>query len=156
MTEYSFEDLICIVSGSPITGYTDGDDVLQGRRREDAFSDIVGADGEMLVIHSPNKSGEFVMRLKQTSPSNKYLNDKFNLQEAGSVAFAPVSVSFKNIRTGEKVEGVLGYIPKPAEITRGAGHNAMEWRIVVEDFKTILADLQAISNIVANIGGLLS
>lgn len=155
MTEYSFDDLIVIVSGTPITGYADGDDVIQAMRREDAFSDIVGADGEMIVIHSPNKSGEFTFRLKQTSPSNKYLNDIFDRQEAGSVAFAPVDVTFKNIRSGEKVEGVLGYIPKPAELTRGAGHNAQEWRIVVENFQNIFSDLQSISNIVANLGNLI-
>lgn len=155
MTEYSFEDIIASVSGTPITGYAEGDDVIQARRREDAFSDIIGADGEMLVIHSPNKSGEFIFRLKQTSPSNKYLNDIFDRQEAGSIAFAPVSVGFKNIRTGEKIDGVLGYIPKPTEITRGAGHNAQEWRIVVENFQNIFSELQAISNVVANLGNLI-
>jgi hypothetical protein len=73
MRVYSFKNITLLVNGVEITGFADGDDVLTASRRVDSASDLIGADGKMMVSLSADRSGEFTFRLQQVSGSNKYL-----------------------------------------------------------------------------------
>lgn len=139
MNSYSFTNVAVAVNGVTLSGFGAGDDVIQGRRREDAFSDTVGADGLMLVTKTSNRSGEFIIRLLQGSSDNAYLNSLFLAQEAG--AFAAVAVSVVDTVTGDSAVGTQGYITKPADMTRGAGANEQEWTLVVEEYNALFPSL---------------
>ena len=135
MQTYSFLSTILLVNGVPITGYANGDDVIQGARRVDAFTDVVGADGRMIVSQNADRSGQFTIRLQQESESNIYLNSIFDRAERG--LFLPVSTQFKNVVSGEIIGGSRGYITKPADFARGTVAQDQEWIIVVEDFNVL-------------------
>ena len=139
MNNYSFTNVAVAVNGVTLSGFGAGDDVIQGRRREDAFSDVVGADGLMLVTKTSNRSGEFIIRLLQGSSDNAYLNALFLAQEAG--VFAAVAVSVVDTVTGDSAVGTQGYITKPADMTRGAGANEQEWVFVVEEYNALFPSL---------------
>ncbi len=139
MNTYSFTNVSVTVNGVTGSGYGAGDDVIQGRRREDAFSDIVGADGQMLVTQNANKSGEFIQRLQQGSSFNAYLNALFVAQEAG--AFVAVAIGVVDTVTGDSAIGTQGYITKPADMVRGTGGNEQEWIIVVEEYNALFPSL---------------
>ena len=139
MNNYSFSNVALTVNGVSISGYATGDDVIQARRREDAFSDVVGASGDMLVIKNSNRSGEFLIRLQQGAGSNAYLNSIFLLQEAG--AFSAVLIGIVDTLTGDSALGTLGYLTKPADMVRGTGANDQEWVFVVEEYNALFPSI---------------
>ena len=142
MRKYSFLDQVAIVSGVPLTGFAEGDDVVQGARRVEAFTDVVGADGNMLVTQTADRSGTFIFRLQRGSVSNAYLNTLFDQQERGE--FEAVSVQVTNVKSGTTQNGTKGYLQKPADISMGNGAQALEWTIVVENYDAIFGALTAL------------
>jgi len=140
MRVYSFLNTVVLVNGVEITGFADGDDVIQINRRVDSGSDRVGADGNMMFSISADRSGEVTLRLLQTSSSNKYLNSLSALQEGGSRTFVPIVVTFQDTYRNDTATGVFGYLKRPADMTRGNTGQTQEWAIVVERLDILLGD----------------
>lgn len=130
MKNYSFLETVLLVNGVEIVGYDEGDDVIQLNRLGDSASHLIGADGEMTVSLSADRSGEVIFRVLQQSDSNQYLSGLMTAQENG--LFVPVFVQFKDTQNNDIGSGTQGYIPKPADMTRGTNVQGQEWRIVVE------------------------
>ena len=130
MKTYSFLDTVVLVNGVEITGWAEGDDVIQLDRLNDSSSHSIGAGGEMTVAISADRSGEAIFSLQQSSSSNAYLSLLVNGAENG--AFVPIFMQFKDTGGNDLASGTQGYIAKPAGMTRGTGVNAQEWRIIVE------------------------
>jgi len=130
MKDYSFLDTTLLVQGVEIEGYDEGDDVIQLARLNDSGTHKIGADGEMTVAISADRSGTITFRVMQTSDSNAFLSGLINAQENG--AFVPVFVQFKDIRGNFLGSGTQGYITKPADNAYGTNPNAREWVITVE------------------------
>lgn len=130
MQEYSFLNTLLLLNGVEISGFDEGDDVINLDRINDSALHKIGADGEMTVAISADRSGTVTFRLMQVSDSNAYLSGLINSQENG--AFVPLFVQFKDTKGNDLGSGTQGYITKPASMTRGTGANAQEWIIVVE------------------------
>ena len=84
MKVYSFQNTVMLVNGVEITGWDEGDDVIQIERLSDSASHKIGAAGDMMVSISADKSGSFKFKLQQTSSSNKYLMSLCALQASPS------------------------------------------------------------------------
>lgn len=140
MRPYSFQNTVVLVNGVEITGWADGDDVINISRRTDSASDKVGAAGNMMVSISADKSGEITFKLQMTSSSNKFLGGICALQEAGAAKFIPVTVLFQDTFRNDRATGTIGYLKKPSDMTRGAQAGNTEWTIVVERLDMLLGD----------------
>jgi hypothetical protein len=140
MRPYSFLNTVMLVNGVEITGWADGDDVINISRRTDSASDKVGADGRMMVSISADRSGEFSFKLQMTSSSNKFLSGLVALQEAGAAKFLPVTVLFQDTFRKDLATGTIGYLKKAADLTRGQQAGNTEWTIVVERLDMLLGD----------------
>jgi hypothetical protein len=136
MKKYSFLNTVVLVNGVEITGWAEGDDVIQIDRRNDSISDVVGADGEMTIAISADRSGTMTFNLQQSSTSNAFLSALVAAGENG--AFVPVSLLFKDLNGNDLAAGTKGYFTKPAPITRGTGVNGQEWVCVVENLQSLL------------------
>lgn len=141
MKRYSFADTVVIVGGVEITGWADGDDVIQVKRRNDGITDKVGAGGEMMVSVSADRSGEIMFKLQQTSSSNKYLSDLFEKQQAAGSMFESLDVRFQDTYRNDLASGTRGYLKRPADMARGAAANNQEWTIVVERLDMAFGDV---------------
>lgn len=130
MREYSFLNTLLLVNGVEITGFDEGDDVIQLDRINDSAAHTIGTDGEMTVSISADRSGTVTFRLMQTSDSNAYLSGLINAQENG--AFVPIFVQFKDTKGNDLGSGTQGYINRPAGMTRGTNAQPQEWVITVE------------------------
>lgn len=130
MQTYSFADITLLVQGTEITGFDDGDDTITLDRLNDSAAHTVGADGEMTVSLSTDRSGTVVFRLLSTSDSNAFMSGLTAAQENG--AFIPVFVQMKDNRNNDLGSGTQGYIQRPAAMTRGRNVQPQEWTIVVE------------------------
>lgn len=140
MKVYSFQNTVMLINGVEITGWADGDDVINIARRTDSASDKVGADGSMMVSLSADKSGEFTFKLQQTSSSNKYLASLIALQEGGAKTFVPVNALFQDTYRNDLATGTIGYLKKLTDMTRGTQGNTQEWVVVVERLDMLLGD----------------
>jgi hypothetical protein len=130
METYSLQNTVMLVNGVELTGFAEGDDVIQAARRNPSTIDVVGADGVMTVALTSDLTGTILINLQQSSPSNAFLGLIVAAAENG--AFAPVFVQFKDPVNGDLISGTSGYISKPADLARGSGINGQEWEIVVE------------------------
>lgn len=142
MRRYSFQDTVMVINGVEITGWDEGDDTIQVKRRVDSITDKVGAGGDMMVSISADKSGEFTFKLQQTSSSNKFLNNILMTQEAAGSVFVPVSVLFQDTYRRDMASGTVGYIKKPADMIRGATGQSQEWVVVVERLDLAFGDVR--------------
>lgn len=130
MQTFSFLDTVVLINGVEITGWAEGDDVISIDRLGDSASHVIGADGEMTVSLSADRSGEVIFNLMQGSSSNAYLSGLITTQENG--AFIPIFIQFKDTKGNDLASGTQGYIPKPAGMQRGMNAQSQEWRVVVE------------------------
>lgn len=130
MQTYSFSDISLLVQGTEMTGFDEGDDVIVLDRLNDSAAHTVGADGEMTVSLSTDRSGSVVFRLLSSSNSNAFLSGLIATQENG--AFVPVFVQMKDNRNTDLGSGTQGYILRPAPMTRGSNVSSQEWTIIVE------------------------
>ncbi len=135
MKEYSFSNVVLLINGTEITGWYEGDDVIRLARMNDSTSHVVGADGQMTIAISADRSGSVEFTLKQTSDSNQLLSGLVLAAENG--AFVPVVVQMKDTLGGDLGAGAAGYIPRPADMTRGTGLNSQTWTIVVENLSLL-------------------
>lgn len=140
MKTYSFLNTVFLVNGVELSGFSDGDDVINMERRTDSASDMIGADGNMMVSLSADYSGEVTIKLQQTSPSNKFLTGLLNRQEGRGVNFKPVQLFFQDTYRRDIGSGSLGYIKKPANMVRGANGQTVEWSFVVERLDLLCGD----------------
>lgn len=131
MQNYSFLNTVLIINGIEMSGYDSGDDVIVLERREDSASDIVGADGELIVGISADRSGTCVFRLLQASDSNGFLSGLINIQENAGV-IVPILAIFRDTVGQDLATGLQGYINKPSGMTRGMAPNAQEWKLTFE------------------------
>lgn len=141
MKRYSFKDTIMVVNGLEITGWDEGDDVIDISRREDSISDKVGAGGEMMASVSADRSGSIKIKLQQTSSSNKFLMALCAVQEAAGSDFVPVACMFQDTYRNDLAAGTQGYIKKPADMKRGQKGNSQEWEIIVERLDLLYGDV---------------
>lgn len=140
MKTYSFLNTVLLINGVEITGFAEGDDVINLERRTDSASDMIGADGKMMVSLSSDYSGEVTIKLQQTSSSNKYLTKLLHLQEGARTSFKPLQIFFQDTYRQDIGSGTLGYIKKPANMTRGATGQTVEWSFVVERLDLLCGD----------------
>lgn len=133
MKVYSFANTVMLINGVEITGWAEGDDVIQVKRLADSASHKVGADGKMMVSLSTDKSGEFTFKLQQTSGSNAYLNGLLALQEnTNGNMFIPINCLLQDTQRQDIATGTVGYLKKPADMVRGAQAQNQEWTVVTE------------------------
>lgn len=131
MQTYSFAQTTLLINGVAITGYDEGDDVITMRRLNDNSSHILSADGVMTVSFSPDRSGEIIFRVNQASDINGTLSSLVTQQEQNIIV--PISVQFTDLNGNDLISATEGYIPRPADVTRGLNTQSQEWRIVVEN-----------------------
>lgn len=140
MKVYSFNNTVMLVNGVEITGWDEGDDVIQIKRLSDSASHKIGAGGEMMVSLSADKSGAFTFKLQQTSSSNKYLNSLLALQEGGAKTFVPINTLFQDTYRNDLATGTVGYLRKAPDLSRGAKAGTHEWEVITERLDMLLGD----------------
>ena len=146
MRTYSFANTIVLVNGVEITGFAEGDDVIDIKRLNDSASHKIGADGNMMTSLSADKSGSIAIKLNQTSSSNKFLSKLHTAQEAMGSRCRPVQVMFQDTYRNDLASGSLGYIKTHADTVRGAQGQKTEWTFIVEKLDQVLGDPETLGS----------
>lgn len=136
---YSPKDISVIVAGTIITGFAE-DSFLSVERASDAFTKVVGADGEVARTASADRSGMITLTLIQTSASNDILSA---LQLADEISLAgkfPVMVK-DNLGTSLYISGTA-WIQKVSDAEYGAEIGDREWVIECADLSLLVGGNQ--------------
>mgnify|MGYP000032262258 CR=1 FL=1 len=92
---YDPKSVVVTVGGYPISGFADGT-FITVERSSDAFTKVVGADGEVSRAKSADRSGSVTFTLMQTSNSNAVLSAFAIADENTGAGVVPILIKEGN------------------------------------------------------------
>lgn len=137
MKQYSFFNVDLLIDGMPVTGFSDGNDIIMAARNREAHNKIVDARGDVVVNTVADLSGTIVFSLLQVSDWNSILRKKLEQTQgvglSGNAAtFLPMQVMMVDKMGKTKVTGINAWISQHPAIVRGSGINTVQWVIDIE------------------------
>ena len=123
---YDPKNNVLTIDAVPMSGFADGT-YITVTFDEDAFSKVVGADGEVSRAKSNNYSGSVVVTFMQTSMSNDVLSAIALLDKVSNIGV--VVVQLKEIGTKNFVMSADGWIRKMPDITYSKDIENREWTL---------------------------
>ncbi len=127
---YDFNAVTTVFGTRQIKGFEEGTEITAARI-EKSFTHKVGVGGETTRSRSNNNLVEVKFTLAQFSPSNKYLQDIVNLDEATGAGVLPLKINDNSNPNGDSAGGIEAWIDAPAEKSWGAESGPREWTIIV-------------------------
>jgi hypothetical protein len=110
-----------------VSGFADGTFIKCAMMDPDLYKIHVGAHGEMARTKNPNKVGHITFTLKQTSPSNKYL-------DALKMSPTPFSVMVRDNSDSKMVAASANaWINKEPDRDRAAEEQNIEWLVTCDE-----------------------
>lgn len=107
-----------------VSGYASGS-MVTIERAEDAFSMVVGAQGDTTRVRNRNRNGAVTVRLQAASPINDALSTYAALDESVGLGVAPIQVIDLN---GTSVAtSAFAWIRKLPSLDKGADAGDVEW-----------------------------
>ncbi len=128
---WSFAEVAIMLNGVPLTGFGEGDDVVQVTTRTDRFSMIIGAKGKGVPVKSEDRSAEIVLGILQDHEDNAVIGG-FLAKDDKSGTFTGVELQITVLKSGERIGG-RGVVTKYADRNLGAGLNRYDWAVIVEE-----------------------
>ena len=132
---YSFTNVNVIFGILEISGFAEGDDVVNISFETEQFKDVAGAKGDVARVQTNDNRATITVKLLQTSSSYKVLMDLFNLDRETGANVLPLTVT--NKETGETFVGNNTWINKAPDIIRGQNANVVEFKFRT-DFGTMV------------------
>lgn len=129
LATYAFKDVTVLFNGFPLSGFSDAADAIAVERSVDAFSQLVGADGDVMAMMSSNKSGLVTLKLLQSSKSNAILDAVLKTQNAGLLS--PVPFAVRDSNSLDLAIAEAAYPAGPPRLVYGPDHNEREWRLLL-------------------------
>lgn len=127
---YDSNQVFVSLADRPITkGRTEGDFVVT-EYNADSITETVGADGEVAVSISQNKSATIKLKVMQTSSSHSLLTELYAAWRADPTTLLPFEL--RDLQ-GSKIEHCLCYFRKPPPSNYGAVAGEREWTLGTAD-----------------------
>lgn len=123
---YSAKDVLIAFGSHAVTGTAD-DSFVTIEPNGDGVMKKVGCDGEVVRAISPDGTYKIKVSLLQTSPTNSYLQNKYNQDRQNGEGTFPVLI--KDIRGGVVFSAGCGWVVKPPSRGYGKDSNNREWEI---------------------------
>ena len=131
---YDPKKIVLTVGGFPIGGFADGT-FVKISRSEDSFKTSVGADGDTTRVKSTNKSGEIVITLDMSSPSNDILDSMVFQDELVGLGVKPVLI--KDLGSASTYATASAWVKKPADVEFGKDVSTREWTLSCADLTMV-------------------
>lgn len=130
-SSYSAANVSLTYLGKAIVGFADGDDAIVAERSVVTMSKIVGMQGDAVFSQSADRSGTIKLKLLQNSSANEFLTAKAAANEAGALVSGPMICTEVGSDSGFTANKCI--IEGAPKISRGAGHNVVEWSFLCAD-----------------------
>ena len=136
---YDPKEIIVSVNGQIMSGFAE--DVVTVARVEDAVTDEVGADGEVVRILSNDRRGTITITLLPTSSSNLVLSIIANADELGGGNVVPILI--KDNRGLDIHVGAESWIVKQPDAIYNKSNQPREWVFRVADLRMVVGGHQS-------------
>ena len=130
---FSFMNVNVIFGNVEITGWADGDDVVTIDFDTDQFTDMAGAQGDVIRTQTSDHRVTVTAKILQTSVSNAELTAIYNLDGETGTGIRAMIIDDKE--RGETYVINNAWIQKYPTVTRGQNPNSMDW-VFRGDFMT--------------------
>lgn len=126
---YSPKKVSVSFAGQLLSGFSEGS-FITAERDEDAFSKVVGNDGETTRQQNPNRSGSVNVNLKGSSSSNDVLSALASKDEIDGSGVAPLIVKDNN---GTTLVAGQAWIRKSAAVEYSREVGDRDWAFDVAE-----------------------
>lgn len=140
MKTYDPAQVVVTFLGNILTGFGP-DTFITAERESDAFTDEVGADGEVARARSKDKRGTVTLTLLQTSMSNDVLSAAAAADELGGLGAGPLLV--KDLNGATLVAAESAWVQKVANVEFGAELGTREWMLRCADVSVLVGGIPA-------------
>lgn len=127
---YSAKEVLIALGSHAVTGYAD-DSFVTIEPNGDGIMKKIGCDGEVVRAISPDATYKVKIALLQTSPTNSFLQEKYNLDMQTGEGTFPVLI--KDLKGGMIFSSDYGWVLKPPSRAYGKDTNNREWEIDTGD-----------------------
>jgi hypothetical protein len=134
MAVFDPKQVSVLVADYRLQDWADGNDVITAKFQVDHGELKIGAGGTGVFVQNPDESGSLVLKLKQHTRDNAYLDSLRRLQRANIKTFVPLALSIKDLLNEDVLNGSGGYFTVPPEYVRGAQANSVTWTMVFTSF----------------------
>lgn len=134
--EYDPTQITVAVAGILCEGFADGEFVTV-ERDSDAFSDVVGTDGDVSRSRSSDKRGTITIKLLQTSPTNALLSalHEADLNTPGGAGVGQAVVRDR-LNGATKFSANHAWIMKAPDVSLDRTATSREWKIRCADLSS--------------------
>lgn len=115
-------------AGILVRGYS-ADTFITAARNEDAYSEAVGAQGDVVRVRSNNKSGIVTLSLQAESPVNDLFSTRLALDELTPGGIATGALLIKNLQGTTVISAENAYLRKFADVEVGVDASNRSWVI---------------------------
>lgn len=129
MPQYDFKQVTVSIGNQIITGFGEGDDVINVVRDEDGVALVSGAKGYVTTSKIANPIGTISLSLQSQSPSNTLLTKLARNKSAFSINI--IENNTQKMQAG----GSTAYVLKEADNPRGKSSGERSWEIKVENLE---------------------
>ena len=134
MAVFDPKQVSVLVNDYRLQDWADGTDVIVAKFQVDHGELKIGAGGTGVFVQNPDESGSLVIKLKQHTRDNAYLDQLRRAQRASIKSFVPLALSVKDLLNEDVLTGAEGYFTTPPDYTRGTSANPVTWTLVFQSF----------------------
>lgn len=127
---YNSKEVLIALGSHSVTGYAD-DSFVTIEPNGDGIMKKVGCDGEVARAISPDGTYKVKVALLQTSPTNSFLQNKYDLDRQTGDGTFPVLI--KDLKGGLIFSADAAWVVKPPSRAYGKDTNNREWEIDTGD-----------------------
>jgi hypothetical protein len=117
-----------------VKGLWDGDDTIVVTQGADVGTGLVGAAGDSIFSISADRSAQISVKLMHTSPTHRFLHQKWAAQRARGANASSFPFSFKDKVSGEGGTADQCYIMQAPEDQKGKNATVREWKLWTGEF----------------------
>jgi len=132
--DYSPDEVDVLVAGIPITGWADGE-FLTIEMTTDAFTSVVGTDGEVTRNRSNDNRATATVKLMQSSASNDLLSALYNTDRLARNGAGIGAFLVKDNQGRSLYAAAECWIRKHPDISFDREATAREWVIEIADLQ---------------------
>ncbi len=127
---YNPKKVACALGSHIVTGFAD-DSMIAVEYNGDGVSHVQGADGEIVRSIDPSTTYSLKLTLQQTSATNTYLQQMYEMDKAyGNAVF---NVIIKDLWGNDEFTASNAWVVKPASFARGKTQQNREWELMCAD-----------------------
>lgn len=125
-------------AGIIVQGYV-SDTFIQASRNEDAFTTVVGAQGDVVRVRNNNKTGIVTVTLQDVSPTNDAFSILINADELTPGGIATGALLVKNLNSDNTIVAAENaWITKIADMSVSTEPGPVEWIIGCAELEMFL------------------